>query len=103
MSDDETIDAVRGWVDELCRELGIPSEEVDIDAVLGIAGLAARTVVRPAAPVTTYLLGYATGLARRQDDDPRAAFDRAKSVVRRVVAERGPEDPPPAGRTAPAQ
>ena len=28
MSDDETIDAVRGWVDELCRELGIPSEEV---------------------------------------------------------------------------
>jgi len=40
-------------------ELGISGADVDIDAVLGLARDAAHHVERPAAPLTTYLLGFA--------------------------------------------
>ncbi len=88
MSDDGLIDAVRAWADELCAELGIAPEDVDIDAILGIAGLAARTVVRPAAPVTTFLLGYAAGRAHGAGSDEPGAFDDAQSVIRRRASDR---------------
>ena len=47
------------WVDVAAAELGITGADVDIDAVLGLARDAAHHVERPAAPLTTYLLGYA--------------------------------------------
>lgn len=93
MSDDGLIDAVRVWADELCAELGIAPKDVDIDAVLGIAGLAARTVVRPAAPVTTFLLGYAVGRAHGAGGDEPGAFDEAQSVIRRLASGRRVQEP----------
>lgn len=57
-------DAVlRAWCAELTEVLGIGGLDVDIDAVLGLAGVAAHSVVRPAAPLTTFLAAYAAGLA----------------------------------------
>jgi len=47
------------WVDAAAAELGISGADVDIDAVLGLARDAAHHVERPAAPLTTYLLGFA--------------------------------------------
>jgi molybdopterin-guanine dinucleotide biosynthesis protein A len=47
------------WVEVATQDLGIADTEVDIDAVLGLARDAAHHVERPAAPLTTYLLGYA--------------------------------------------
>ena len=47
------------WVDVAASELGISGADVDIDAVLGLARDAAHHVERPAAPLTTYLLGFA--------------------------------------------
>ena len=46
------------WIDELCDELDI---EVDVDEalVLDLARDAAHNVERPAAPISTFLLGYA--------------------------------------------
>ena len=60
-SDDEFDALLQGWADEVRAALGI-DEAVDITAVLGLAGVAAHAVVRPAAPLTTYLVGFAAGL-----------------------------------------
>src|SRR4051794_17165353 len=49
------------WIDELCDALEIDAE-VDEGLVLDVARDAAHGVERPAAPITTYLLGYAAGL-----------------------------------------
>ena len=54
------------WIDELCDVLDV---EVDLDEalLLDLAREAAPTVERPAAPITTFLLGYA---AARSDGNP---------------------------------
>ena len=54
------------WIDELCDVLDLDTE-VDEGLVLDLARLAAHSVQRTAAPVTTFLLGYAAGL---RDADP---------------------------------
>lgn len=46
------------WIDAVRQELGLDSS-VDIDAILDVARVAAHNVARPAAPVTTFLLGAA--------------------------------------------
>lgn len=46
------------WIDAVRLELGLEAE-VDLTAILDVARYAAHGVARPAAPVTTYLLGYA--------------------------------------------
>jgi len=50
------------WIDELCDALDVDAE-VDEGIILDLARDAAHAVERPAAPVTTYLLGYAAALA----------------------------------------
>lgn len=54
------------WIDELCDALDV---EVDLDEalILDLARDAAHNVARPAAPITTFLLGYA---AARSNGDP---------------------------------
>ena len=59
----EMTETLERWSASLARELGIADLEVDIDAVLALAGVAAHAVLRPAAPLTTYLVGYAAGRA----------------------------------------
>jgi len=46
------------WIDAVRLELGL-DDPVDVDAILDVARVAAHNVARPAAPVTTYLLGVA--------------------------------------------
>lgn len=54
------------WIDELCDALDV---EVDLDEalILDVARDAAHNVARPAAPITTFLLGYA---AAQSNGDP---------------------------------
>lgn len=54
------------WIDELCDVLDI-DVEVDEGLVLDLARDAAHNVERPAAPITTFLLGYA---AAQHEADP---------------------------------
>lgn len=54
------------WIQELCDELDVPHEAVDVAALLELARDAAHHVERPAAPITTYLVGFAA--ARRGGD-----------------------------------
>ena len=49
---------VESWSRELANALGIDSD-VDVAAVLDLARIAAHAIARPAAPVTTFIAGYA--------------------------------------------
>lgn len=64
------------WCDAAARELGLTGHELtehDRDAILALAGVAAHSVMRPAAPLTTFLAGYAVGL--RSSAEGRGALD----------------------------
>ena len=54
------------WVVELAAALELPTDSADIALLLDLARDAAHTVARPAAPVTTFLVGLAAGRARRR-------------------------------------
>ena len=82
MTDDEQSRILTEWVTALAQELGVVEAPVDIEAILGLAGTAAHAVLRPAAPLTTYLLGYAAGRAA----DSAVAFEAAAVDVRRLAA-----------------
>lgn len=71
------------WVAKLTVELGIAELDLDISQVLDLAGAAARAVVRPAAPLTTFVAGLAAGLAGGLPADLQAAIDRANLVCER--------------------
>ena len=60
--------SLTAWMEELCGALGLDLE-VEIDAILDLARDAAHEVERPAAPVTTFLVGYAAGLRGGSTDD----------------------------------
>jgi len=77
------------WVDALSDELGVPAGAVDVRTLLDVARDAAHRVDRPAAPLTTFLVGYAAGLAGGGAD----AVARAAAVAQRMAAE-WPEPPP---------
>jgi hypothetical protein len=56
-----TAGRLEDWVDAVVAELGIPRDVVDVALVLDLARDAAHGVDRPAAPLTTFLVGYAAG------------------------------------------
>jgi hypothetical protein len=49
------------WNSQALDELGLDPETLDRHLVLAVASDVARWVIRPAAPVTTYLMGVAVG------------------------------------------
>lgn len=54
-------DALEEWVAKVREEFDVPADAFDSDLLLGLAGEAAHAVVRPAAPLTTFLVGVAVG------------------------------------------
>ena len=50
------------WVAALAAELDVDPSAVDLRHLLDVARDAAHHVDRPAAPLTTFLVGYAAGL-----------------------------------------
>ena len=70
------------WIDELCDTLEIEAE-VDEGLILDLARDVAHAVEKPAAPITTFLLGYAAAL---HGADP----DRVEELAGRASAE--PDD-----------
>ena len=57
---------VARWIEMVTAEIDVPAPP-DIETILDVAKDAAHSVERPAAPVSTYLLGYAVA----QGADPR--------------------------------
>lgn len=84
-SQDETLEE---WCRMLLQAFELEGVEVDVNEVLAVAGVAAHSVVRPAAPLTTFIAGYAAGMARgigQANDD--AAMSAALGLARRIAKE----------------
>lgn len=54
-------EALNDWLEAAAKELGLDSGDVDIATVLEVAKHVAHEVARPAAPLSTFLLGLAMG------------------------------------------
>ena len=87
MSEDDLTE-VRRWADQVAEVLGVAPAELAVDELLAVAGLSARAAVRPAAPVTTYLLGLAVGRAAADGADPSDAFAAGASAIRALAETR---------------
>lgn len=78
-------DKLRQWCAQLADALELEGFEVDLKSVLGLAGLAAHAVLRPAAPLTTFLVGYAAAqLAANSDTSVVDAVAQATDTARRL-------------------
>lgn len=84
-------DVLKKWTGVVQADLGIDLE-VDRALLLALAGDAAHAVARPAAPLTTFLVGYAAGQAGGGPDTVAAAARRAAELAARWAGEsdRGP-------------
>ncbi|WP_433299405.1 DUF6457 domain-containing protein [Actinoplanes sp. CA-030573] len=69
--------ALNAWVEAAGRALGLAPGEVPTKAVLDVARDVAHGVVRPAAPVTAYLMGLAVG----RGADPAEVADRLSELA----------------------
>lgn len=69
------------WSHKLTAALEVPELQVDVTAVLALAAAAAHQVVRPAAPVSTFVVGYAAGLAAAAGADRDAAIRLAMEAA----------------------
>lgn len=76
------------WVDELCTALQLDEPPADIDTVLSLAGRVAHGVVRPAAPLATFLAGYAAGRRAGSDDTGGRGIDPELAVIDALLAAR---------------
>ena len=77
MTTDETL---ARWWRQLAAELGI-DPQADPEALLDLAGTAAHAIVRPAAPLTTFLVGYAAGRADADADGLTDLVARAERAA----------------------
>ncbi len=73
------------WTAAVCKELGIDAT-IDRNLVLDLARDVAHGIARPAAPLTTYLVGLAAG---RSADVETAARDAVLRVT--ALAQTWPE------------
>lgn len=78
------------WLVELGSELGLDASALDRTLVLDVARDVAHGIARPAAPLTTFLVGLAAGLRGGSPEEVRAAAE----TVQRLVADRAPDQPP---------
>jgi hypothetical protein len=80
------------WSERLAAALQILDLEVDQELLLDLARKSASSVVHAAAPVTTFMVGYAAGLESRlgSGEGPEtsaAAVSRAADVAFRLCEE----------------
>ena len=69
--------ALDDWIDTVCRSLDLDAA-IDQNLVLDLALDVAHGVLRPAAPLTAYLLGLAVG----RGDDPATAAATITALTR---------------------
>lgn len=74
------------WIDELMDALDV-EVEVDEALILDVARQAAHRVQRPAAPISTFLLGYAAALAGGSPEATESLAGRALDLANRWEGE----------------
>ncbi len=68
------------WVAAVQAELGTDLD-LDLDQVLDVARDAAHEIARPAAPLTTFLIGYAAARRDGSPDDVTAVTDAVRRLI----------------------
>ncbi|MGI8578621.1 MAG: DUF6457 domain-containing protein [Nocardioidaceae bacterium] len=68
------------WAEQLSDALGLDLE-LDVGPVLDLARDAAHQIERPAAPLTTFLVGYAAALRGGSADDIADCIDIATELA----------------------
>ncbi|AUG78513.1 molybdopterin-guanine dinucleotide biosynthesis protein MobA [Kitasatospora sp. MMS16-BH015] len=76
------------WITEAGTELGIDLE-VDVRGLLDLARVVAHGVDRPAAPLSTFLVGYAAAQQGGGPEAVAAASARLAALAERWVAQAG--------------
>jgi hypothetical protein len=66
------------FIEAACAELGLAATDLDTDLVLDLAREVAHNTARPAAPISTFLLGLAVG----RGGDPVELANRLTALVR---------------------
>lgn len=77
---DELADLDR-WIGAVCAALELDAGSVDRDLLLDVARDAAHGVARPAAPLTTFLVGLAAGREGADTAAVRRAADTATALA----------------------
>jgi hypothetical protein len=75
---------LEAWLVRLAEELGVDASVVDgdlVNLVLDLARDAAHGVARPAAPLATFLVGYAAGVRGGGPDEVTAAMQTARRLA----------------------
>ncbi|MEU3931367.1 NTP transferase domain-containing protein [Streptomyces sp. NPDC029044] len=90
------------WISAVKDELGIDLA-VDTRGLLDLARDAAHGVDRPAAPLTTFLVGYAAAQAGGGPEAVAEAARKAEALAARWARESTAEDRPSGGEQRPAQ
>jgi hypothetical protein len=82
-SQEETLEE---WCRSLLQAYELENVEIDINEILSLAGVAAHSVVRPAAPLTTFIAGFAAGLAAGSGQaSESASMDAAMGLARTLA------------------
>ncbi|WP_084073537.1 DUF6457 domain-containing protein [Demequina sp. NBRC 110052] len=82
-----TDSALEQWAAALADELDLDLGDLDVQALLDVARDAAHSVVRPAAPVSTFLIGYAAGRRAAAGDDISLECDKVSRLATGWVSE----------------
>ena len=72
--------SLAGWTSQLSGALGVDAD-FEIDDVLDLARDAAHQVDRPAAPLTTFLVGYAAAMRGGSASDVSDCIDIAAELI----------------------
>ncbi len=79
------------WTQKLLEAFELADLDIDIHAVLNLAGVAAHSIVRPAAPLTTFVAGLAAGLAAGSGQaDEATAMKAAIGLAKTLSAAQAP-------------
>jgi hypothetical protein len=68
------------WTEKLSSALGV-DPDVEIPAILDLARDAAHQIDRPAAPLTTFIVGYAAGVRGGSTEDVADCIDIAVDLI----------------------
>lgn len=98
--DDLEVAMLDEWARRLAEELGVGEElaDLELDPILNLARDAAHTIERPAAPVTTFLAGYAAARRASGNSEVRACIEQAVRFTETAGAETSDQSGRQSGR-----
>ena len=88
MTDSEVGGILGEWISRLAAELDIDPATVPTQLVLDVARDSAHGIARPAAPLTTFLIGLAAGQRGGDPNEIAAAAATAQRLINQGSAQR---------------